>query len=49
MIKVRLETEFSELDFQAFICIGGKPQEAIVSRGKKYRDEKGKILGSGGM
>ena len=48
MIKVRQETEFSELDFQAFICIGEKPQEAIVSRGKKIWRWQRKIVGSEG-
>ena len=42
MIKVRQGAEFSELDFQAFICIGGKLQEAIVSRGKNMEMKKGK-------
>lgn len=43
------DREFSGLDLQAFICIGMKPQEATVSRGRKCRDdkkEKGRILGT---
>lgn len=53
MIKVMLETEFSGLDLQANICIEMKPQESIVSRGKRYKSggkykvekrEKGRIM-----
>lgn len=39
---MRLETESSGLDLQAFICTGVKPQDAVVSRERKYRDEKKK-------
>ena len=43
------DREFPGLDLQAFICIGMKPQEATVSGGRKYRDEKkekGRIMGT---
>lgn len=40
MIKVRLETEFSGPDLQAYFCIEMKPWESTVSRGKKYEDGK---------
>lgn len=48
MTQVMLGTEFSELDLQVFICIGMKPQEAIVSRGRKEKNEKEKKVESWG-
>lgn len=44
MTEVKLETEFSGPDLQAYFCIEMKSQESKVSRGKKYKDEK-KISG----
>lgn len=42
-LKDKSETrdrEFSGVGSQAYICIGMKPQEAILSRGRKCRCEK---------